>query len=65
MPDTERTHNATCPYCGHTNWDSGEIGGGGPGDFDSKCDECGKTFRVTRHTRITYSTRKREETPNA
>lgn len=53
-----------CPYCG---WkfhpDDGCYYDGDLTGMD--CDDCGKTFTVRVNHSVTWSTEKREETPNA
>ena len=55
--DTERTKLATCPYCGHQERDSWEIGTGGEEDTETWCGSCGLLYAVSRHVSISYSTR--------
>lgn len=59
--DHKYENNAICPYCGFIDQDSWEIGDGDEGDFDSTCGHCEKEYRVSRMTRIEYSTSKKED----
>ena len=58
MVDTSYTDLATCPYCGHVERDSWEIGGGYEGDTENTCNACGATYDVRISVVTTYTTRK-------
>lgn len=45
----------TCPYCGHKDRDSWEFGGDEGSAEEQECGECERTFMVTRHVSITYT----------
>lgn len=66
--DHERTDNAVCPYCGHEDYDSWELGyrnrGGETGDDETgnvECGKCDKTYIWIRHVSVDYSTKKIED----
>ena len=52
--DTDYTDLITCPYCGHVDRDSWEIGEEGEWD----CGSCGETMFVSIYETVSYSTRK-------
>ena len=54
--DCEYTDECVCPYCGHEQSDSWEIGTGSEEDGETYCGSCGKDFAYSRHIRVTYST---------
>ena len=58
--DTAHRDAPICPHCGHAQRDAWEInfGPGIEGDTEIDCGECEKTFMVSRHSTITYSTQK-------
>jgi len=58
--NTEHTDEATCPYCGHVEQDSWELG---EGDTWNTCNACGATYDVCVSVDISYTTRKQTEKP--
>lgn len=57
--DHEFTDNAVCPYCGHENLDSWELGDRGDDECgEDECGKCGKEYTWTRHVTVDYSTKK-------
>ncbi len=55
------TSEAVCPYCGHIDRDSWELGNGAEGCGVSECGECGKEYSYQRHISVSYSTEKMQE----
>ena len=56
--DCRFTDLAVCPYCGHKNRDSWELGDGGEECGEDECGECGEEYRWSRLVSISYSTYK-------
>ncbi len=54
--DHSYTDEIVCPHCGHEFTDSWELNGGGEGDWEDECRECGKKIFVSRHVVVKYST---------
>jgi hypothetical protein len=59
--DHEFTDEIVCPHCGHVHSESYEFGGGGEGDGEDECGECGKKFYWSRTISVSYSTSKPKE----
>ena len=58
--DHEFTDEITCPHCGDEWIDSYDFEHSMKEDLgEYTCDECGKTFVITRNIEITYSTQKK------
>jgi uncharacterized Zn-finger protein len=55
----EFTPNAVCPYCGHIDRDSWELGDGGT-DGETECGACEKTYLWERNIIVEYSTKIKE-----
>lgn len=53
--DTAFQGQIVCPYCGHRHEDSWEMAGNDEEDVECDCYACDKTFRVTTHISIKYS----------
>ena len=58
--NTWHTTYAICPYCGYEDQDSWEIGHGEECDTETDCASCGRTFQVSRHISVTYTTKRME-----
>jgi len=56
--DHDFTRNIVCPYCGHVDRDSWEWNNGEEGDGEAECGECEKSYGVSRHVMVKYSTRR-------
>jgi hypothetical protein len=63
--DHTLTSNAVCPYCGHVDRDSWELGDGSSGDEigETECGGCGKTYVWVRSVTVDYSTQKKARKP--
>ena len=53
--ETRSRHGVTCPYCGHLDEDSYELGDGGEGCGETECGECGKPFAWVRSITVNYT----------
>ncbi len=54
---SENTYNdkgVECPYCGHIDKDSWELGDGGEGCGETECGECEKTIIWVRNISVSY-----------
>ena len=59
--DHEYTDEIVCPWCGHRHQDSWEWFADSPNeDTEGECGSCGKSFFVSEHRDITYSTKRIE-----
>lgn len=61
--DTEYQNTAICPYCGHEHQDMWEVdfGPGLDGDTEMSCDDCERTFLVSRIVDVRYSSFKTKQ----
>ena len=57
----EYTAEIVCPYCGNTWLDSWEYMAGEEDLGEYVCDECDKTYTISRNITIDYSTQTMEE----
>lgn len=57
------TDNAVCPYCGHEDYDSWELGCDNDECGESECGSCGKAYIWIRHVFVEYSTKRKEVQP--
>jgi hypothetical protein len=57
--ETWHKDDPVCPYCGYKMQDAWELdlGPGIEGDGETDCGECEKTFFVSRHCSVTYTTK--------
>lgn len=54
--DCKYNSHAVCPFCGHVDYDSYELGGDDGEGGIVECGYCGKQYRYVRHIDISYST---------
>ena len=65
--DNDYTFYAVCPYCGYEDRDSWEIfrsskdGDGSTAEVECMNDDCGRTYKVTLHIDVSYSTEEIDE----
>lgn len=57
---TYSTEGVVCPYCGHEDRDSWELGDGGEGCGETECGECEREFVWVRTLSVSYSGRIKE-----
>ena len=57
--DTYNSEGVECPFCGHIDKDSWELGDGGEGTGEIECGDCEKTFTWERHISVSYSGKKK------
>jgi hypothetical protein len=60
--ETFHTPEPICPYCKHEQKNAWELdlGPGTEGDGETDCEECEKSFLVSRYCSITYTTKATE-----
>jgi len=62
--ETSNNYGVQCPFCGHVNRDSRELGDGGEGCGETECGKCEKPFLWIRRISVTYYGRELKKSCN-